>query len=73
MSTSDFQSIKIIGKGAFGEVRICRNLKNNEVVAIKKIKKHDMIVKNQIAHINAERDILAFANKDWIVEFKCSF
>lgn len=70
----DFESLKIIGRGAFGEVRVCRNKKTNEIVAIKKMKKNEMIQKNQEKHIRAERDILAEANKNpWIVELKCSF
>ena len=64
---------KIIGRGAFGEGRVCREKKTNEVVAIKKMKKSEMIYKNQVAHVRAERDILALANNPWIVELKCSF
>lgn len=35
----DFTPLKIIGKGAFGEVRLCKWLKTAEPVAIKKLKK----------------------------------
>jgi serine/threonine kinase 38 len=38
MTVKDFQSISIIGRGAFGEVRLCRT-KENQLVAIKKMKK----------------------------------
>jgi serine/threonine kinase 38 len=69
----DFEPLKIIGRGAFWEVRVCRNKKTAEVVAIKKMKKTEMIYKNQVAHVRAERDILALAKNDWIVELKCSF
>ncbi len=54
-------------------MRVCRNKKTEEVVAIKKMKKTEMIYKNQVAHVRAERDILALAKNDWIVELKCSF
>jgi len=30
-------------------------------------------MKNQIAHVRAEKDILSNANNSWIVELKCSF
>lgn len=70
----DYESLKIIGRGAFGEVRVCRNKKTDDIVAIKKMKKNEMIQKNQEKHIKAERDILAIANNNpWIVELKCSF
>lgn len=37
------------------------------------MKKNEMIYKNQVAHVRAERDILAVANNPWFVELKCSF
>ena len=46
ISVHDFVPRKIIGRGAFGEVRVCRDKKSNEVVAIKKMKKQEMIYKN---------------------------
>jgi serine/threonine kinase 38 len=42
----DFEPLKIIGRGAFGEVRVCRHKKTGDIVAIKKLKKHEMIYKN---------------------------
>ena len=69
----DFIPRKIIGRGAFGEVRVCRHRKTNEVVAVKKMKKQEMLYKNQVAHVRAERDILSLANNPWIVELKQSF
>ena len=73
ITVRDFEPLKIIGRGAFGEVRVCRDRKTREVVAIKKMKKNEMIYKNQVAHVRAERDILALAKNPWIVELKCSF
>jgi serine/threonine protein kinase len=35
---NDFKSVKVIGRGAFGEVRLCTS-NTGEVVAIKKMKK----------------------------------
>ena len=32
-----------------------------------------MEYKNQVAHVRAERDVLAQASNPWIVELKCSF
>lgn len=62
-----------LGKGAFGEVRICRCRKTGEIVAVKKMKKSEMVFKNQVNHVRAERDVLASANIEWIVELKYSF
>ena len=69
----DFIPIKIIGKGAFGEVRICKYIPTGDIVAIKKMKKEEMHKKNQVLHVRAERDVLSEAKNQWIVELKFSF
>lgn len=73
MTIREFEPIAIIGKGAFGEVRICRHIQSNEIYAIKKMKKEEMHTKNQILHIRAERDVLSEAKNSWIVDLKYSF
>lgn len=73
MSARDYEPIAIIGRGAFGEVRLCRWKETREVVAMKKMNKGEMEKKNQIAHVRAERNILASAQNPWIVELKASF
>ncbi|OMJ76685.1 hypothetical protein SteCoe_23881 [Stentor coeruleus] len=73
MTVKDFEPISIIGKGAYGEVRVCRVKETGEIVAMKKLKKSEMKSKNQVKHVKAERDILAKASNPWIVELKYSF
>jgi serine/threonine kinase 38 len=73
MTVHDFDPLSIIGRGAFGEVRICRIKQTREVVAMKKMKKCEMVKKNQIAHVKAERDILSKAKSPWVVDLKYSF
>ena len=46
MTVKDFDPLAIIGRGAFGEVRICRINATGEVVAMKKMKKSEMLYKN---------------------------
>ncbi|KAM3128981.1 hypothetical protein pb186bvf_018898 [Paramecium bursaria] len=72
ITTSDFEPLAIIGRGAFGEVRVCRFRKTGEILAVKKMKKSEMLAKNQLAHIRAERDILSQQNI-WTVDLKMSF
>ena len=38
LSVKNYQSLSIIGRGSFGEVHVCREIKTGEIVAIKKIK-----------------------------------
>jgi serine/threonine protein kinase len=73
LSADDFQPVAIIGRGAFGEVRVCRKKDSGEIVAIKKMKKEEMIYKNQVGHVRAERNVLANADIPWIVDLICSF
>lgn len=73
ISAYDFEPLHIIGWGAFGEVRICRHKDTGEVVAMKKMKKKEMLKKNQVGHVRAEWDILAKAKIPWIVDLKFSF
>lgn len=69
----DFEPLTIIGRGAFGEVRVCRHKDSGEIVAMKKMKKQEMIYKNQVNHVKAERDVLVKAANEWIVNLKFSF
>jgi len=69
----DFEPVTIIGRGAFGEVRVVRHRETGEVLAMKKMNKTEMVNKNQVKHIRAERDVLAKAENPWIVELRCSF
>ena len=73
MTIKEFEPLSIIGKGAFGEVRICRYKYTNEIVAIKKLKKQEMCDKNQIIHVRTEKELLSEAKNEWIVDLKFSF
>jgi serine/threonine kinase 38 len=48
ISIFDFESIAIIGKGAFGEVRVVRHKHTDEILAMKKMNKNEMVYKNQV-------------------------
>ena len=69
----DYESIKIIGRGAFGEIHVCRNKKTDEIVAIKKIKKEALYANNQIIHIKNEQLFMSRVKSPWIVTLKASF
>lgn len=73
MNIRDFIPIKIIGKGAFGEVRLVRTKKTSEILAMKKMKKSEMIAKRQTQHIKAEKEVLSIAKSPWVVELRYSF
>ena len=43
MTIREFDPLTIIGRGAFGEVRICRQKENGDIVAIKKMRKNNFL------------------------------
>ncbi|XP_022954173.1 serine/threonine-protein kinase tricorner-like [Cucurbita moschata] len=73
MGVSDFDLLTIIGKGAFGEVRVCREKTSGQVYAMKKLKKSEMLRRGQVEHVRAERNLLAEVDSNCIVKLYCSF
>ncbi|KAK4760195.1 hypothetical protein SAY87_023326 [Trapa incisa] len=73
MGADDFEPLTMIGKGAFGEVRICREKATGHVYAMKKLKKSEMLRRGQVEHVKAERNLLAEVDSNCIVKLYCSF
>jgi serine/threonine protein kinase len=72
----DFQILRVIGRGAFGEVFIGRRRDDSgEVYAIKSMRKADMVKRQQVFHIRSERNVLAEAGAEnpWLVQLFYSF
>lgn len=69
----DFELLTLIGKGAFGEVRLCRAKSNGEVFAMKKLKKSDMLSRGQVEHVRSERNLLVEVDSRCIVKLFYSF
>nr|XP_023655583.1 serine/threonine-protein kinase LATS2 [Paramormyrops kingsleyae] len=73
MDKSMFVKIKTLGIGAFGEVCLTRKVDTNALYAMKTLRKKDVLLRNQVAHVKAERDILAEADNEWVVRLYYSF
>lgn len=73
MDKSMFTKIKPIGVGAFGEVTLVRKIDTSHLYAMKTLRKADVLKRNQVAHVKAERDILAEADNEWVVKLYYSF
>ncbi|XP_059633155.1 uncharacterized protein LOC132275955 isoform X2 [Cornus florida] len=69
----DFELLAIIGRGAFGEVRLCREKKSGTIFAMKKLKKSEMLSRGQVEHVRAERNLLAEVASHYIVKLIYSF
>ena len=64
---------KIIGKGAFGEVKLVQRKRDGRIYALKSLVKTEMFKKDQLAHVRAERDILAESDSPWVVKLETTF
>lgn len=73
LGLSDFEKLTIIGRGAFGEVKLVQKVDTGNVYAMKVLNKNKMMEKKQEAHVRAERDILAEAENPWLVMMYYSF
>ncbi|XP_043922083.1 serine/threonine-protein kinase greatwall-like [Protopterus annectens] len=67
-SIEEFSIIKPISRGAFGKVYLARRKNNSDkLYAVKVVKKADMINKNMVHQVQAERDALALSKSPFIV------
>lgn len=79
MSLDDFVLLDVIGRGAFGEVRLCHPINHPTMIyAIKILRKDYMLQKKQVLRVRAERDLLVACTKSqfisqWTVELFQSF
>ncbi|TKR93315.1 hypothetical protein L596_007795 [Steinernema carpocapsae] len=69
----DFDSIKVIGRGAFGEVQLVRHRTSKKVFAMKSLDKSEMIRRADSAFFWDERDIMAHTDSEWIVRLYYAF
>jgi len=73
MDKTQFKKLKTIGRGAFGEVALVQKVDSPTLYAMKTLKKSEVLKRNQVAHVKAERDILAEADNEWVVRLYYSF
>lgn len=66
-SIKDFEIIKPISKGAFGSVYLSKKKSTGEYFAIKVLKKADMVAKNQVTNVKAERAIMMWQGESEFV------
>ncbi|XP_032819298.2 serine/threonine-protein kinase greatwall [Petromyzon marinus] len=66
-SIADFRTLKPISRGAFGKVYLARRESTGHLYAIKVMKKADMVNKNMVLQVQAERDALALSKSPSIV------
>uniref|UniRef100_A0A4W6BZS8 Rho-associated protein kinase 1 n=1 Tax=Lates calcarifer TaxID=8187 RepID=A0A4W6BZS8_LATCA len=73
MKAEDYEVVKVIGRGAFGEVQLVRHKATSKVYAMKLLSKFEMIKRSDSAFFWEERDIMAFADSAWVVQLFFAF
>ncbi|CAH1122068.1 unnamed protein product [Ceutorhynchus assimilis] len=69
----DFEVVKLISNGAYGAVYLVKHKQTRQRFAMKKINKNNLMLRNQVEQVFAERDILSFADNPFVVSMYCSF
>ncbi|XP_042224337.1 microtubule-associated serine/threonine-protein kinase 3-like isoform X4 [Homarus americanus] len=69
----DYENVKLISNGAYGAVYLVRHKMSKERFAMKKISKHNLMLRNQVEQVFNERDIMSFTDNPFVVSMICSF
>lgn len=73
-SIKDYEIIKAISKGAYGSVFLAKRRLTGDYVAIKFLKKGDMIAKNQVLNVRSERAVMMKqSDSPYVAQLHCSF
>jgi RAC serine/threonine-protein kinase len=63
----NFEFLKVLGKGTFGKVILCREKISAKLYAIKILKKEVIIQKDEVAHTMAENRVLRNTNHPFLI------
>ncbi|XP_057341565.1 serine/threonine-protein kinase MRCK beta isoform X1 [Microplitis mediator] len=69
----DFEIIKVIGRGAFGEVCVVKMRESDKVFAMKILNKWEMLKRAETACFREERDVLVYGDRRWITNLHYAF
>lgn len=73
LSRDDFEVLKVIGRGAFGEVAVVRMVNTDKIYAMKILNKWEMLRKAETACFQEERDVMVFGDRQWITNLHFAF
>ena len=73
VTLEDFETLSLLGKGAFAKVVLVRKKSNSQLYAMKILKKRDIYRRNEEQHIQSERKILASVKSPFLVNLKYAF
>lgn len=73
LTREDFELIKVIGRGAFGEVCVVKLRHTERVYAMKILNKWVMLKRAEAACFHEERDVLVRGDRRWITDLHYAF
>ncbi|XP_033176761.1 serine/threonine-protein kinase Genghis Khan isoform X2 [Bombus vosnesenskii] len=73
LAREDFEIVKVIGRGAFGEVCVVRMRGSDKVFAMKILNKWEMLKRAETAYFREERDVLVYGDRRWITNLHYAF
>ncbi|GAB0206256.1 myotonin-protein kinase-like [Grus japonensis] len=73
LQRSDFEILKVIGRGAFSEVAVVRMKESGQIYAMKIMNKWDMLRRGEVSCFREEREVLARGDQRWITRLHFAF
>ncbi|CAF1426096.1 unnamed protein product [Rotaria magnacalcarata] len=70
---NDFEYLKILGRGTFGKVVLCRERTTQRIFAMKMLRKSLVITNNEVVHTMGENKILRRIRHPFITNLICAF
>ncbi|KAK4287769.1 hypothetical protein Pmani_039168 [Petrolisthes manimaculis] len=73
ITLDNFEFLKVLGKGTFGKVILCREKSSNHFYAIKILRKDVIIKRDEVAHTLTENRVLQVVDHPFLTYLKYSF
>lgn len=73
LQRSDFEVLRVIGRGAFSEVAVVRLKETAQIFAMKIMNKRDLMRHGELSCFREERDVLVRGDRRWITRLHFAF
>ncbi|KAG5681604.1 hypothetical protein PVAND_011020 [Polypedilum vanderplanki] len=73
ITLENFEFLKVLGRGSYGKVILCREKSTAKLYAIKILKKEVIIQKSEVEHTMAENRVLRKTNHPFLISLRYSF
>ena len=70
---TDFEEIKLIARGFFGDVFLVRSKLDGSFYAMKVMPKQRMLRRHEMISFMEEKNLMILVDSEWITKLKCSF